>query len=581
MATKKDKRKAKKAKKRQERIRQEKHARSVGGGYGLAAPDPLDRLVGPDHGWDGDPWDDEEAEDLPAGVDFTLERIQRTLAWSLARRSFADQAAVNRFVAEEINSDAWKKPHGDMLAASTEERAQEIAFLAMEVSDEDDAIDLARQALELDADCLDAARIVTEFDLPTDQRLRHLTDMLKRYGQRPEVAKAIADRDGQTWPRVVSRPYLRTVMELIDLAAEEQDLDAAIGWTEDLRSRAAAQYEPWRERHLGWLLARGRHDEAQALLDRHPDDHQSVWLWGRALARFMAGDLPGARIAVDEARQTNGEEFEAMVLDGPEEPLYDEEVVLLDTIGRAWKEHDAALTWLEEGCCLTTPGQRSQAKQAYRPPVAGLLALGEPKAEREALAQLLPQTGITAADVPELLRMADDQALSELFPDDPAVYAPVHALRALGRLHPPEAVPALMGMLPRRMHDDWMRGSLTAAFGSIGQPAIAPLRNLVTDQSRRPVERGFAVEALVAMAERQPDLHDEVLGILIHAMRGYRGQPQTLNGHLAWGLACLHAVGSTDLVEEVYESGCIDRDVAGSWDDWLEHLERGDRPDVP
>ncbi len=571
-----DKRKAKKAKKRQERIRQEKHARQLSGGAGTGMIDPAlsGDLDWPEETWGDDEVDDDQVEDRPVSMDFTLERIQRTIAWVTKRRSFANRAELESFVSEHLNGDAWRKPHAEMLAASVQERAQELAFQALEADGEDES--LAQQALDLDPDCLDAARVRSNQTMRLEQQFEHLHQMLQRYGQRPLVMEAIASQDGKAWPRVVARPYIRTVMALADIAGHGEDYAAASGFAELVQTLAADQYGSYRDKHLGWLLADGQRAEARELLDRYPDDQGVVWLWGRALERFLAGDRSGARIAVDEARQIVGAEFEGMVIDGPDEPLTLLDAVLFDTIGQAWMEDEDALDWLSLGCCLTTVDQQKQAKESYRPPVSGLLALGAPKAERDSIVKMMQRAKLTPFDVPELLRMADDQALNELSADDPAVYGPVHAIQAIGEFHPPTALPALIAMLPRRINEDWMESGLVQAFREIGQAAIAPLRAILVDQNRRPTERGFAADTLAHVAEQHPDSRDEVVGILVHVLRGYQVLPKQVNGYLGWGLSRLRAVEVADLVKAVYDAGRMDVDMCGSWESYVEYLTRED-----
>jgi hypothetical protein len=374
----------------------------------------------------------------------------------------------------------------------------------------------------------------------------------------------------------VARPYIRTVMALADIAGKGEDYASASKFAALVQTLAADQYGAYRDKHLGWLLADGQHAEARELLDRYLDDQEAVWLWGRALERFLGGDRSGARIAVDEARQIVGAEFEDMVIDGPDEPLSPSEAELFDTIGQAWMEDEDALDWLSQGCCLTTADQQKRAKESYRPPVSGLLALGAPKAERDSIVKMMQRAKLTPFDVPELLRMADDQALNELSADDPAVYGPVHAIQAIGEFHPPSALPALIAMLPRRINEDWMESGLVQAFREIGQAAIAPLRAILVDQNRRPTERGFAADTLAHVAEQHPDTRDEVMGILVHTLRGYQALPKQVNGYLGWGLSRLRAVEVADLVKAVYDAGRMDVDMCGSWESYVEYLTRED-----
>lgn len=64
-----------------------------------------------------------------------------------------------------------------------------------------------------------------------------------------------------------------------------------------------------------------------------------------------------------------------------------------------------------------------QTQYEYPPPVSRLLRLGDVRA-----------LGLTAEQVPALIRMAVDEELQWADSDSPEVWAPVHAWRALAQL---------------------------------------------------------------------------------------------------------------------------------------------------
>src|SRR2546422_9802392 len=105
---------------------------------------------------------------------------------------------------------------------------------------------------------------------------------------------------------------------------------------------------------------------------------------------------------------------------------------------------------------------------AYRPPVDQLLALG--KAERHGTGVDYTKLGIGRDHVPELIRMAVDEALNSGPSDSKLVWAPVHAWWALAQLRAEEAVVPLLSLLPRihANNDDWVGEDVPRVLAAIG-----------------------------------------------------------------------------------------------------------------
>ena len=125
------------------------------------------------------------------------------------------------------------------------------------------------------------------------------------------------------------------------------------------------------------------------------------------------------------------------------------------------------------------------AANGYAPPINLLLSLGEPRHNKP---QDYSALGISADAVPELIRMASDNALNDGPQDSKLVWAPVHAWRALGQIladgHPraPEAIPPLLTLFQRADDsDDWVMSDLPEALAQIGAPAIEPVANYLAD----------------------------------------------------------------------------------------------------
>src|SRR5688500_11622947 len=103
----------------------------------------------------------------------------------------------------------------------------------------------------------------------------------------------------------------------------------------------------------------------------------------------------------------------------------------------------------------------------YTDPVAQLLSLGQTTLNLgEDWLDYPSQFGFTSGHTTELTRLATDTQFDELEPDKPEVWAPIHAIRALGQLQIEDAIAPLMGLLIR--DDDAIQINVPRALGMIG-----------------------------------------------------------------------------------------------------------------
>jgi tetratricopeptide (TPR) repeat protein len=132
---------------------------------------------------------------------------------------------------------------------------------------------------------------------------------------------------------------------------------------------------------------------------------------------------------------------------------------------------------------------------AYPAPLGDLLTLGETKAEPDydKLAERLKDY------VPDLIRMVLDEDLNKRKEDDPAVWAPYHALHVLGALHAEEAAEPLLACL--EWDDDWILDVLPEVYAGIGPSAIPILQAYLADPAHSHQARNEATGVLAAIGK--------------------------------------------------------------------------------
>ena len=136
------------------------------------------------------------------------------------------------------------------------------------------------------------------------------------------------------------------------------------------------------------------------------------------------------------------------------------------------------------------------AEHSYPPPVDKLLTYGDARNFGDQWPNYLA-LGLTTDHTPELVRMATDPALNKAHSESLEVWAPIHALRALGQLHDETAIEPLIPLLDEVDDDDALFEELPDVFAAFGPVAISALSayldNLTHTSFARVVTAGSAL----------------------------------------------------------------------------------------
>jgi hypothetical protein len=216
---------------------------------------------------------------------------------------------------------------------------------------------------------------------------------------------------------------------------------------------------------------------------------------------------------------------------------------------------------------------KTAALNAWSFPVSQLLQLGEPRGEERQDWRDYAALGLSAAAVPELIRMATDDALHDGPQASKLVWAPVHAWRALAQLRAPEAIAPLLTLLERANDsDDWVMSDLPEALAQIGAPAIEPVANYLADTARGEWARVTAADALGHLGQAHPELRAECVTRVTAQLENFAEQSDTLNAFLIAPLWDLRAGEAVSVIERAFASGRVDESVNGDWEDVQIHF---------
>ena len=155
-------------------------------------------------------------------------------------------------------------------------------------------------------------------------------------------------------------------------------------------------------------------------------------------------------------------------------------------------------------------------------------------------------------------------------------WMPLHAVKLLGMLADPRAIPQLVNtlILAYEAEDDWIMEDLPTVFGRIGPLAINPLEEFIhayDGDNKFWWSRSAAAEGLVAIALNHPHEQERILTFL-HGLFSKDDDMEFLS-FAAGSLLDLGDLSSLHVLEEAFDRGIIDEYVI-SRDDLLIDREK-------
>jgi tetratricopeptide (TPR) repeat protein len=253
--------------------------------------------------------------------------------------------------------------------------AQELAFAAMEAHTNAEARKLAKRALKLDPDCVDALVLLADLDAPS--RAAHIEALQAAVaaGERSLGKKFMRENEGRFWLMLDTRPYMRALDTLGgELAGAGMSRDA-IAVYEKMLAHNPNDNQGVRDPLLGLYLQVDDLDGAGRLLKQYKNDGSAAHIWGALLERLLAGDYTAAEKALKLGLKANRFVAERLTKNfNQREPLPEmyergsvEEAILCKSwLGMAWRVHPEARDWVEER--LKAPKAAPAEKKAKKMP---------------------------------------------------------------------------------------------------------------------------------------------------------------------------------------------------------------------
>lgn len=179
--------------------------------------------------------------------------------------------------------------------------------------------------------------------------------------------------------------------------------------------------------------------------------------------------------------------------------------------------------------------------------------------------------------IPELIDLARFWVEREDWPEDDtdiAIYAPVHAWRALGQLRAAEAVEPLLAMMNAmdELNDVWYLEEFPDVFALIGPPAFARAADYLDNPENFLFPRICAAHMLSKIADRHPEQRDDAVSRFEGLLKNCPHNDSTLNAFLVSYLMNLKATESAEVIERAFAGRCVDEATVGGWGKVREEL---------
>ena len=295
------------------------------------------------------------AEDAP-NVRLRGEQMMADIHRVMEGHEFASVEEANAFLAT-LTDNGLHQALRDLPPPSPREQAQQIVFDAMEARTEREARKLARQALALDPDCVDAIALLADLNARSPDEMIAGLEKAVQAGERSLGPAFFAENKGDFWSLLETRPYMGARMDLAQLLLSTGRTEEAIRHFEALLELNPNDNQGVRDVLLGCYLSRGNLAGAQRLLRDYREDGTAIFAWGRTLERFLSGDLPGAQRALRKARRENRFVEQYLTFQRPlrtDMPVTytlgsdEEAIICLAYLSGAWADHPLATSWLWE-----------------------------------------------------------------------------------------------------------------------------------------------------------------------------------------------------------------------------------------
>lgn len=286
---------------------------------------------------------------------FASERMNRAISRLMSGHDFKSDEEAERFMKTQIMGKNLDEIQ-ELTDFDPVEEAQELAYEGMDTDNPFEALELAKKALQLDPDCVDALMLIVKLTSGSlSGAINKVKEIIARHKQKLGK-KYFEENKGHFWGLIETRPYMRVLAFLVSALRETGKTDEAIRQAEEMLELNPNDNQGIRDSLLGMYLETGNLEGARILFKKYPSEYFAVFLWGQMLECYLSGDLKKAAKIYKRAGERNP--YVLDYLTGRRQPSSElgdfyspgdesEAILCLEEIGPAWKKHPEAIEWLK------------------------------------------------------------------------------------------------------------------------------------------------------------------------------------------------------------------------------------------
>jgi len=251
------------------------------------------------------------ADGIPGSFNrMSMERIMRQITQKLESLNLTDEELEQIDLAALLNSMPALPADDD----TPEEQAQELVYSAYESSNPKKRTELAKNALKLDPNNVDAHLILADDPVHSIFGAVDCYRQAVAAGERNLGEEFFEQNAGHFWGLHETRPYMRALESLAatlrcTVAGQEGFEQAYLEVLEIYQKMLwlnPGDNQGIRYKLLYHVIELGRDSEAEKLYKQYHDDHSAWWLYGRALLDYRRqGDTEKSRKSLAEAIEYN------------------------------------------------------------------------------------------------------------------------------------------------------------------------------------------------------------------------------------------------------------------------------------
>jgi tetratricopeptide (TPR) repeat protein len=284
------------------------------------------------------------------------ERLYRAVSRLLSMGDFKSDEEAKKFVLNKAKGRSLEEIM-DLTEWNLSEKAQALAYKAMESEDPDESLELAVKAQQLDPNCIDALIIITLHKARSNQ---DIIDGMKRIitlAEQELGREYIEENKGRIWDIVETRPYMRALECLTCFLRETRRFKEAIAQAEEMLELDPKDNQNIRDLLLGMYLEKGDKESARKLINKYPNERMVTFIWGRALESYLSGKPKEAAKLVKKANSKNPFVLDLLAVRKKYTAKYNkyyspgdkiEAVQCAEEMGSAWKKYPEAMRWLAQ-----------------------------------------------------------------------------------------------------------------------------------------------------------------------------------------------------------------------------------------